>query len=239
MRVPVLCYHRIEQPPAGASGDTNFVTPELFARHLAMLARSGYTGITVRDLLRWQREDHPLPRRPIALTFDDGYASVVEHAVPQLAQYGWPCTLFAVSAYLGGRNVWDPHAPPATLLDAVALRQLLADGHDVGAHTRHHRRVRGLDAAAAAEELAGARQDLEQLLGTTCHSVAFPYGSHDPIALQRVREAGYTGALTLKRWANGRRTNPLRLGRLSVGGPLPPWQLLAKLAKMGLTPAFA
>lgn len=239
MRVPMLCYHRIEVPPPEAAGDSNFVTPAHFAAHLAALARAGFTGVTVDAVLRWQRGAGVLPSRPIAITFDDGYASVVDHAFPQLAAHGWPSTIFAISAYLGGTNVWDPHAPPATLLDAEALRAAMHAGHAVGAHTRHHRRVRGLAADAAHEELQGARTDLEDALGVPCRVVAFPYGSHDRETLQRVQAAGYDGACTLKRWANGRRTNPLRLGRMSVGGPLSSWALLAKLGKMLLTPSFA
>lgn len=238
MRVPILCYHRIETPPAAAIGDTNFVNPATFAAHLRALAACGFTGVTVSDVMRWQRGESPLPARPIAITFDDAYASVIEHAFPLLAAYRWPSTIYAVTAYLGCTNRWDPQAPPSALLDAPTLRAAMAAGHDVGAHTRHHRRLRGLDPAACADELEGAKSDLEQAMGAPCDSVAFPYGSHDRATLSAVRRAGYRGACTLKRWANGRRGNPLRLGRMSVGGELPPWMLMAKLGKMFLTPAF-
>jgi peptidoglycan/xylan/chitin deacetylase (PgdA/CDA1 family) len=125
------------------------------------------------------------------------------------------------------------------LLDAAALRALLAAGHDVGAHSRHHRRLRGLDSTSLHEELVEARQDLEQALGAPCDSVAYPYGSHDRPTMQQVADAGYRGACTLKRWANTPRTNPFRLGRMSVGGRLGPWALVAKLAKLYVTPSFA
>jgi peptidoglycan/xylan/chitin deacetylase (PgdA/CDA1 family) len=238
VRVPILCYHRVEVPPASATRDTNFVTPACFAEHLAALSAWGFTGITVSDLLAWQRGERALPARSIAITFDDAYASVVSNALPLLAQRGWRCTIFAVTAHLGGTNAWDPGAPRATLLDAAALRDARSHGHDVGAHSRHHRRLRGLAAADCHEQLVEARAELEQALGAPCESVAFPYGSHDRVTLAQVEQAGYRGACTLKRWANGRRTNPLRLGRMSVGGPLPAWMLMGKLAKMFATPAF-
>lgn len=238
MRVPILCYHRIETPPAPNAGDTNFVTPELFGAHLRALTSLGFRGVTVAELLRWQRGEGTLPARPLAITFDDAYASIVEHAFPQLAAIGWPSTIFAVTGYLGRTNRWDPEAPPSVLLDASALRDARRAGHDVGAHTRHHRRLKGLDAGACHEELAVARTELEQAVGAPCDSIAFPYGSHDRHTLEAVRRAGYRGACTLKRWTNGRRTNPLRLGRMSVGGDLPPWMLIGKLGKMFLTPSF-
>lgn len=97
--------------------------------------RLGYTGVTIGQVLAWQRGVASLPTRPIAITFDDAYDSVVSQALPRLSALGWPCTVYAVSAYLGDRNRWDPSAPPARLLDAAALRAMLQAGHDVGAHT--------------------------------------------------------------------------------------------------------
>jgi peptidoglycan/xylan/chitin deacetylase (PgdA/CDA1 family) len=237
--IPFLCYHRIEIPPDDAAGDTNFTAPSRFAEQMAVLARWGCTGVTVRDVLRWQRGELALPARAVAITFDDAYASVVTHALPVLGAYRWPCTIYAVSSQLGGTNAWDPHAPRATLLDATTLRDALAAGHDVGSHSRYHRRLRGLDPLRAADELVGSRDELEAALGAPCDHLAFPYGSHDRDTLARVREAGYRGACTLKRWGNRRRTNPLRLGRMSVGGPLPTWAFVAKLAKLLLTPSIA
>ena len=239
MRVPALCYHRIEAPPANAPRDGNFVAPSMFSEHLSMLASFGFTGITVRDLAAWQRGERALPKRAIAITFDDAYDSVVNEAVPRLAQYGWPATVYVVTSCIGGTNRWDDQAPSATLLDASALRALDTAGFEIGSHSRLHRRIRGLDERSAISELVGSRNELEDAVASPVESFAFPYGTHDQLALDRVHRAGYRAACTLKRWSNPRRGNPMRLGRMSVGGTLPAWQLAAKLLKMQLTPAFS
>jgi peptidoglycan/xylan/chitin deacetylase (PgdA/CDA1 family) len=204
-----------------------------------MMARMGFNGVTVRDIVAWQNELRPLPPRPVAFTFDDAYGSILEHALPVLADRGWPCTVYVVSSCVGKTNVWDAASPAATLLDAPALRALVAAGHEIGSHSRRHRRMTTLSSEEARDELEGSRLELEALLGTSVETFAFPYGTHDRATLRRVHDAGYTAAVTLKRWGNGRRTNPLRLGRMGVGGPLEEWQLAAKLAKMLVTPAFA
>jgi len=237
-RIPILCYHLIEQPPVDRMRDQNFVTPERFARHVALLAQLGFAGITVRDIVAWQGGRLTLPDRAVAITFDDAYGSIVEHALPVLTQRGWRCTVYAVSACVGKTNVWDPSAPRATILDAPALRTLVDAGHEIGSHSRRHRRITMLNADEAREELEGSRIDLEGMLGTRVETFAFPYGTHDRSALHRLQDASYSAAVTLKRWGNGRRTNPLRLGRMGVGGPLETWQLAAKLAKMLVTPAI-
>lgn len=233
----MLCYHRIERAPTDRPLDQNFVSPERFASHLALLARWGFTGVTVRDVMHWQRGELELPARPVAITFDDAYDSVVRNALPLLAARNWTCTVFAVSSCTGGTNAWDVDAPRATLLDAAALRDLHRAGHEVGSHSRHHKRITTLSAADAHDELLGSRQDLEQQLGLPITSFAFPYGTHNPLTLARVGEAGYEAACTLKRFGNPRNGNSLRMGRMSVGGPLSDAQLAYKLMKLILTPA--
>ncbi len=238
MRVPILCYHRIEAPPSGAEQNTNFVTPQRFAAQLTLLQRAGCRGVTVRDIVAWQTGARTLPTRSIAITFDDAYESVAEHAIPMLDALAWPCTIFAVSSEVGGSNRWDTDAPPARLMTGSTLRALASRGHEVGSHSRTHQRVRSVDASVATSELVGSRVELEQLLGAAVSSFAFPYGSHDADTLAKVRDAGYDGACTLKRWANPQAGNSLRLGRMGVGGPLPTWQFALKLQKLRLTPAW-
>lgn len=235
-RVPILCYHRIEVPPRGREQDANFVTPRHFEAHLRALARLGCTGVTVRDLLAWQRGEHDLPPRAVAITFDDGYESVAVEALPRLANLGWGSTVYLVAGCLGATNAWDTAAPVARLLEPAAVQALASDRVEVGAHTMTHRRVPGLTADDLRLELVEAKQRLESVTGVPVESFAFPYGTHRAPSLHAVRAAGYAGAVTLKRWGNGRRTDPYRLGRLSVGGDVPPWLLVAKLAKLLCTP---
>ena len=237
LRVPMLCYHRIEHPPSNRPLDQNFVSPSRFASHLALLARWGFTGVTVRDVTQWQRGACELPPRPIAITFDDAYDSVVHHALPLLAERTWKCTVFVVSSCIGGTNVWDVQAPRATLLDATALRAMHDAGHEIGSHSRHHKRITTLSSNDATAELLDSRTELEHALGIPITSFAFPYGTHDPLALTRVRDAGYHAACTLKRYGNPRNGNSLRMGRMGIGGPLSDAKLTYKLLKLMLTPA--
>jgi peptidoglycan/xylan/chitin deacetylase (PgdA/CDA1 family) len=236
MRVPVLCYHRIETPPAGFEKDSNFVTPSRFAEHIGLLASFGFTGVTVRDIARWQRGEMQLPERPVAITFDDAYTSVTDHAIPLLNARAWKSSVFVVTSQIGGTNAWDVAAPPASLMCADVLRALNTAGHEIGSHTHQHRRIKGLETRTALDELIASHDALRSLIGADIHSFAFPYGSHDAITLEMVRAAGYQASVTLKRWANTRHGNPFRIGRISVGGQLPAWQLAMKLMKMMLTP---
>src|SRR4051812_48354022 len=96
----VLCYHALSPTwPADLA-----VRPDAFAEQLRFLADRGYAGVTFTDAL-----DGPHDRRRVAVTFDDAYRSVAEHARPVLDALGWPGTVFAVTQFArsGKRLAWE------------------------------------------------------------------------------------------------------------------------------------
>ena len=89
------------------------------------------------------------------------------------------------------------------MLSAEQLRQMDAAGIEIGAHSRTHRRLATIPPEEISDEIAGSKQDLEQILGHEVESFCFPYGSHNDQTLQAVRDAGYkTACLTRTGWAH-------------------------------------
>src|SRR6266480_1225864 len=80
MRLPILKYHKVDRIPPAARYLRNYVLPEQFAAQLAALERWGYETISFTDWLAYRNGTTALPRRPIILTFDDGYRSTYEIA---------------------------------------------------------------------------------------------------------------------------------------------------------------
>jgi peptidoglycan/xylan/chitin deacetylase (PgdA/CDA1 family) len=103
-RPVILLYHRIAEC-ASPDPFALCVTPRHFAEHLEVLKSHGPV-ISLRQLsddLHRKR----LPRRAVAITFDDGYADNLHQAKPLLDRYAMPATLFVASGYLGGaREFW-------------------------------------------------------------------------------------------------------------------------------------
>lgn len=69
----------------------------------------------------------------------------------------------------------------------------LGDGDlvEIGAHTVTHPRLSDLPASLQYEEIAGAKTELEELLGRPVESFAYPHSSYDDVTITAVREAGY------------------------------------------------
>src|SRR2546421_199050 len=98
MRLPILMYHKVNRlpPPPGARYLRNYVLPEQFDTQLAALRRWGYETISFADWLAYRRRERTLPRRPIILTFDDGYRSTYEVAWPLLKRHHATASVFLV-----------------------------------------------------------------------------------------------------------------------------------------------
>lgn len=196
----VLGWHRI-----GHGNDGLTTTPDNFRRHLDVLEEWGAVVMHFEEAMnRLQAGD--LPPRAIALTFDDGYSSVVDFAWPLLRERGMPATLFAVSGYLCGqkRFPWDAGRDEALsrLVSAAELCDAAETGLGIGSHTVSHRWLPGLPRDQVWRELLQSRSELEDLLGTDIRTFAYPMGGWTPHVRQAVELAGYRLAVTVDRGRN-------------------------------------
>ncbi|HMD83181.1 MAG TPA: glycosyltransferase [Terriglobia bacterium] len=190
MRLPVLLYHHVGPLHPGTFPGLT-VSPERFERHVRWLARRGYTGICPSDWVRWRQEGKGLPAKPVLLTFDDGYADLVEFALPVLRRYGFGAAVYIVTGQLGGTNAWDEARGSGTLhlMTADQIRYWATQGIEFGAHSRTHADLTTLSANDLSEEVVGSGKDLESILGSRVVSFVYPYGFHNPTVDDCVRRA--------------------------------------------------
>jgi peptidoglycan/xylan/chitin deacetylase (PgdA/CDA1 family) len=184
--VPVLMYHVVAKPPASAPYPELYVRPEDFAAQVQWLDDSDFTAVTLRAL--WEHWFHgaPLPRKPVVVTFDDGYRSVVSAALPALAARSWPAVL-----NLTFKNVGLPGG-----LTQRQVRRLRTAGWELAAHSLTHPDLTGLGRAALAREVAGSRSVLRRTFGVPVDFFCYPSGRYDASVVAAVEDAGYLGATT-------------------------------------------
>jgi peptidoglycan/xylan/chitin deacetylase (PgdA/CDA1 family) len=191
MRIPaVLMYHSVS-PSTEPDPHRIRVSPALLDRHLRLLRRLGLRGVPLAGLLAAQERGEAAGL--VGLTFDDGYADFVEHALPVLARHGATATLYVVAGLLGGRNDWD-EGPRLHLLDADGVRAVAAAGHEVGSHTLTHVDLRDAGETTLEREVAGSRRVLEDVLQAEVPGFCYPWGRVDDAAADAVRAAGYDHA---------------------------------------------
>lgn len=181
----ILTYHSVDESASVLS-----VSPACFAEHMAWLADAGISVLSLREAVSYRDTTGGWPPRSVVLTFDDGYRSVYQQALPVLSRYGFHATVFLVTAHVDGRNDWESPPPrfgsqPLLTWDEVAA--LAAAAVEIGSHTRAHSDLRRLSPRHIEEELRGSRRDIEQRVACAVDSFAYPYGhaSEDAIAVVR------------------------------------------------------
>jgi len=104
----VLAYHGViaDEFAGHPLRSSNMVSVSEFREHLREIARL-FNPISMGDFRAWLRSGHQLPRKPVLITFDDGYANNLAHAAPLLAEMGIPATFFVSTGYIGcDRLLW-------------------------------------------------------------------------------------------------------------------------------------
>jgi len=193
----VLGFHKIGAPAPGG-WETWFHIPEdTFADQLRYLAEDGWQVIDLEGFLHGLADPDRLPSRAALLTFDDGYRSMREVALPWLRRFGYPAVVFVPTAFIGG----IAGSPAEAVCDWDDLRALERGGVAVQSHGVTHRAFSELSAAEREEELRQSRAVLAEGLGRPVDVFAYPFGDPGPdagAAGRALRAAGYRAACLYK-----------------------------------------
>jgi peptidoglycan/xylan/chitin deacetylase (PgdA/CDA1 family) len=193
--VLVVCYHAVS--PRWRSPMA--VSPDVMRRQLEQILDRGYEAATfTRAVL------DPPARRTLAVTFDDGFRSVYDFALPVLRALSIAATLFVPTALIGQRDpfTWPglEHAADGGDRGELAglawdgVTELAAEGWEIGSHTRTHPRLTELGDRALATELHRSREECAAALDRPCDALAYPYGALDERVVAAAAEAGYRAA---------------------------------------------
>ena len=183
-KVPILVYHHVSQSdPEGSHALRRLtVTADIFAQQMQYLQDNGYHVITFSDVADYFDHGKELPTLPVIISFDDGWETQFEYALPSLEKYHYTATFFVVTDYIGrpGFISWPQ------------LHTLLTDGMTIGSHTRSHPRLTKIrDPEKLWDQIYNSKAILETQLEAPVEEFAYPYGLHNAKAAAAVKQAGY------------------------------------------------
>ncbi len=146
-------------------------------------------------------DSEPSGESCVAITFDDGYATVVERAAPAMNTLGFVGTVFVTAGWVGtaSRRASDPdkgHYPGERFMTWEDLQALRAQGWTIGSHGVEHDDLTAVSTGRLEEELAISRTSIAENVGAPCEHYAYTWGLNDARVRKAVRRAGYASAAT-------------------------------------------
>jgi peptidoglycan/xylan/chitin deacetylase (PgdA/CDA1 family) len=220
--VPILMYHVIAAPPAGAPFPGLYVQPQEFASQMQALKDAGWHPVTL-DQLRasWTRGARHPAGKPIVITFDNGYHSQYASALPVLRHMGW----------VADENIQLSGLPPSQGgLTEPEVQGMVNAGWELDTQGISHADLISLNASQLHYQVVDARQRLQQRYHVPVNWFCYPSGHYNSTVIDTVRAAGFVGSTTvIPGWA-GPSSDAYRLPRLRVLGGTSPSALLEQIA---------
>jgi peptidoglycan/xylan/chitin deacetylase (PgdA/CDA1 family) len=204
-RIVFLMYHELEL--AGRKlcqsepGYVRYILPvETFRSQMAWMKKSGWCGLNVSEALRYPAEPS------VCITFDDGCETDLIAAAPVLREFGFNATFYLTAGFLGTPGY----------LNASQVRDLDAQGFQIGCHSMTHPYLSDLPEPDLKREIVDAKLQIEAMVGHPIEHFSCPGGRYDQRALQMARQAGFATVANSQFCANSSDTSPYELGRVAV-----------------------
>jgi peptidoglycan/xylan/chitin deacetylase (PgdA/CDA1 family) len=185
-------YHYVEPWPADADAIRKGLTvrPEDFAAQMKYLWDNGFAVVSLYDLMDALALGKALPAKAVVLTFDDGYRTLMDYALPLMQPYGFSGTVFVITEFA------DRGLPQYLTWDQA--RALYAAGWRIEPHTKTHHALAGRDRDFQVYQILGSLQTVEANIGVTPRFLCYPSGRYDELSQQIAAEANLWGAVTTK-----------------------------------------
>lgn len=203
--VVFLMYHELESPGRPLCqtepGYVRYILSTLdFRSQMELLKRVGWLGVSVGDAVG------SFADKTVAITFDDGCETDLLNAAPVLREFDFGGTFYVTTGFLGNPGY----------LSHSQVCELRGLGFEVGCHSMSHAYLTDLNDKDLHREVAEAKVELEQILGTAVQHFSCPGGRCNRRVSEAAREAGYHTVATSRIQMNSRASDRLALGRVAV-----------------------
>jgi peptidoglycan/xylan/chitin deacetylase (PgdA/CDA1 family) len=189
IRVPIFLYHYVENVKnTNDKGRISLnIPPNILIAQIETLKSAGYSFITPNDLTDALTGKKKLSQKSVMITFDDGYMDFYTDVFPILKKEQVKGVAYIVPNFLDRPNYMF-----SLQLREIAKSPLV----EIGAHTMNHVWLQGVAKEKVQYEIAQSRKTLQDMLHLAVNSFAYPYGAFDQQAIQLVKDAGFTNAVS-------------------------------------------
>lgn len=198
--VPILCYHGVLDVPWGQA--SLFVKVNEFEAQMKYLSENGYTTIFASDIKNANKY-----KKPIVITFDDGYRDVYTNAFPILKKYNLKANVYMISGWING-DVYMTEEMTKEMANSPLI--------EIGSHTVNHKALATLSDSEIETELKDSKSTLEKMVNKNIDVIAYPTGSYDSRVLNIAEKYYKYGLSTNRGKENPNNLNTYKLNRIYV-----------------------
>ncbi|MCL2497026.1 MAG: polysaccharide deacetylase family protein [Symbiobacteriaceae bacterium] len=202
--VPILLYHAIGEYEG--VGEELFVSAAIFEQQLDYLVWAGFTTITLEQWWQHLENGAPLPAKPIIISFDDGYRSFYNYAMPALLARDMKATLFIISNHI---------TLPRTMTPGM-IRDAYDMGMEIASHSANHLDLVSCSPAEVLPQLVESKEFLEGIIRVPVYYLAYPGGIYNDFVVAAAQEAGYRLAAGTVPGLNSSATDYMQLHRILI-----------------------
>lgn len=150
--------------------------------------------ISLSEVYGFVAKGADLPQNAFVITFDDGYADVLNAKTLLKKEKVTACVFVLSDREKADRESVKTNRPFLTNKDLLSL---VDNGWEVGCHSATHARLSTRDSEVLKKEIIEARRHLHQDLHIKVPYFAYPHGEYSSKARRAVQEAGFKLAVSM------------------------------------------
>lgn len=207
--IPIIMYHAVSDAQS-IQGDYVISSAE-FENDIIYFKQNNYSFVLISDIINFVKGNKDIPKKSVALTFDDGYYNNYLYAYPLIKKYNAKISLAPVAYFSelysnnGEVSEYYSHCTWQQLKEMADSGLVELGNHSYNLHTcdgTHN----GIGQLANEDtyvykdrirnDLTTAQNIISENTGVTCQFIAYPFGIYNKSTQELVKEMGFSAALT-------------------------------------------
>ena len=215
-KIPILMYHSISYE----KGNILRISKDNFREQMKYLKDNNYTTLTLDELYSYMKTDKYLPKKPIVITFDDGYKDNYTNAYPILKELQLKATVFVIT------NTIDHEK---NYLTSSEIKTMDLNNIRIESHTASHEHLDKISYIDNVKTMKTSKSKLEKILNRKIDYIAYPYRRYTYNTIKAAKQSGYKLAFSTQLGWIDKSDNIYSLGRIFVNSNLTLQQFKIKL----------
>ena len=209
LKLPIIMYHSILKDETRHG--KYVISPNELEKDLKYIKESGYTTVTANDLIAYVEGKGDLPKKPIMLTFDDGYYNNYLYAYPLLKKYRSKAVIGIIGTYTQqysdtpDENAYYSHCTWYNIKEILSSGLVDIENHSYNLHKSDGDRL-GTERKQGesfedykkllTEDINKLQKAFKDNLDITSYTFIYPFGVYSDGESEILKELGFKCTLT-------------------------------------------